>query len=292
MCEEWREFREMCHRNRQFLQQPAINVHSLLEVQLSEKSNPPTAAHPFLDLKMETSYSGDPFHIVQSLVNPLGSQGPCGTQATFPISATTSTPNNNGKKRISQEDKTRIIHSWDSKVPKSEILNRFQIGESTFYRIIKDRTFPPQDGSSSLSFRTPEVKRRTIISHEEKTRIIQSWDNKVPRTDIMNQFHIGESTFYRILKGRESVLPAPSSYSTPTAEVKRRSVVSLEEKVRIIYNWENKVPKKEVLDQFQIGESTLYRILKDRGHVTEKYLHERCKTEQPSAGEEGARWPN
>lgn len=289
----------MCHRNRQFLQQPPVSIQSLLEEQQqqhqqpTEPSNPP---HSFMDKKMEAPYSGDPFHFVQSLVNPLGIQGPFTAHAnnanvtsnhttnTTTAAATASTnypapgrtprtSTGNGKKRISQEDKARITHNWDNKVPKAEILSQFQIGESTFYRIIKDRAFPPQNNSCAPRTIKAEIKRRAIISQEEKVGIIQSWENKVSRTDIMGQFHIGESTFYRIIKDRDRVLPASSLYSmrSPKAVVKRRNVVSLEEKVRIIYNWENKVPKKEIQNQFQIGESTFYRILKQRGQVTLKY---------------------
>lgn len=280
----------MSRKNYQYPPQtPAESVQSFLQVQLSETSRDPT--HAAMEaIKMEEHYTGAPFELAHFLTNTL--EQPSASSTSSPISVTnnnnnsTNTPANSTpspRKRtiLSEDEKARIIHNWEFKRPKTEILHDFGIGESTFYRVIKDRAHAERTGNSG----TPGASKRHSLSLEEKVRIIHSWDSKVPRTEILSQFQIGESTFYRVIKERGKVIEKyPSMPMPPVTPERKRNILSLEDKVRIIQNWDNKKPKSEILSEYQIGESTFYRIIKNRSEVTDKYLEGRpeMKRDRPA----------
>lgn len=205
------------------------------------------------------------------------------------------------QKIIPLEEKVKIIKRVDENSPRKSILAEFKIGESTLYRIIKEKEHliekfnhsvsgsmhPYRPSEEALASAQAGAKKHKVISLEDKVKIIKRLEENVPRTSILNEFKIGESTLYRIIKDKDTLLkkfyeswppmynqyanveepPAPPRERGP----KKHKVISLEDKVKIIKRVEDNLPRKSILAEFQIGESTLYRIIKDKDQLIKRF---------------------
>lgn len=230
--------------------------------------------------------------------------------------------NSSAKKQkiIPLEDKVKIIQRVDENSPRKSILAEFKIGESTLYRIIKEKehliekfnhstsgaVHPYRPSEESLAAAQGSAKKHKVISLEDKVKIIKRLEENVPRSGILNEFKIGESTLYRIIKDKDQLLKKfyeswPPMYTYNNVEEpppppprprgpKKHKVIALEDKVKIIKRVEDNVPRKAILGEFSIGESTLYRIIKDKDQLIKKF-YESWQTNTYGNGEYAAGTP-